>query len=154
MSLWWAHFSFLNLFSGETLTCVLQLLNGGVSHHSPLPHSKLGAEAGEGRWAGELSTGRAVASEAASVHPLTLQFLLSVLEHFFPCLTLTWWPRSHSLRSSQKRMSSSLSCAMRTWPFLPTAPPPKPCAQFSAHFEGIALLAFGSPPPSFFRVQG
>ena len=79
MSLWWAHFSFLNPFSGETLTCVLQLLNGGISHRSPLPRSKLGAEASEGRRAGELSTGRAVASE---VHPLTLQFLLSVLRPF------------------------------------------------------------------------
>lgn len=67
MSLWWAHFSFLNLFSGETLTCVLQLLNGGVSHLSPLPRSKLGAEASEGRWAGELSTGRAVASETGRI---------------------------------------------------------------------------------------
>lgn len=81
----------------------LAVVESGVSHRSPLPRSKLGAEPSEGRWAGELSTGRAVASETGRVrspsHSASLSSL-SILEHLFPCLTLTRWPRSHSLRSS------------------------------------------------------
>lgn len=45
----------------------LAVVESGVSHRSPLPRSKLGAEPSEGRRAGELSAGRAVASEAGCV---------------------------------------------------------------------------------------